>query len=761
MPRSAWLAPALIALGLFASLIPQVTYPSASSGEPEGEVLIAWPGWSVQQDLGPIAGTVGTFRIWISSDPSGFKAVTLNASLIDATTREVLRQALVSVSRRYIPAGHTLLFPSYVVPQGQRLMLQLGVPESQDRHVIYRLTHPDPARANVMTNGVPDSGSGPLAFAHIRTASGIRAALDGDTSGRIRLTLGLVSGLLAALAHPRLAHILGRLAAAAGRSVRRQIFRLGSKARAGAGRTAREPPSRIHRLLESPWYPWPAATVPVLHFLASNPLHFALQEAIVPLAVVLVAVTFLVVSLWIALKDWHRAAAATTAVAVIVFAYGHLQTALAGRLDDRLVFGIAVALAALVAGLIIRRGSTAFGLAPFLNLMTTTLLLFPTSTLLTEAAVAQRPRPPVRLEAVEGRTANPESSGQTQLGGRHPDIYYIILDAYARNDVLLDFYNFDNVDFVRELERRGFYVASAATSNYTNTNHSLPSILNMAYLHELGPSVPTSSDDLINLFRYNALAANLKNFGYDYIHLESGYHFTDTSPFADSSISFTPSGTLSRPGADSNSQTSEGSNGLWLSARFIRGLIRTTMLGPVFGDHFVFGGTEPYAWWSPRRATAMFEFLSGEISSERPKFVFAHVVKPHHPYSFDQYGKFLVGRRSFDDFHDAGVPSAYIGQLKYINKRVLEMVDAILQHSGPIAPIIVITSDHAQKTSGANRHSVLSAFHLPDGGNAGLYPSISVVNHFRYILDYYFGFELGLLEDHILWYPSETVDFRR
>ena len=54
MFRPLWLA--LVALGLWASLIPQVTYPSASSGELSNDALIAWPGWGVQQDLGALGG---------------------------------------------------------------------------------------------------------------------------------------------------------------------------------------------------------------------------------------------------------------------------------------------------------------------------------------------------------------------------------------------------------------------------------------------------------------------------------------------------------------------------------------------------------------------------------------------------------------------------------------------------------------------------------------------------------------------------------
>ena len=758
MLRSAWVVLAFVALGLWASLVPQVTYPSVLSGEPDGDVLIAWPGWSIQQELGPLSGTVGAFRIWVSADPTAFKDVTLNASLIDASTREVMRQTLVTVSRRYIPAPHTVTFPSYVAPSEQRLMLQLGVQESQSRHVVYRLANPEPGRSSVMLNGVPDAGSGPLAFAHMRTGSGLRAAIDGDVSSRVRLVLALVPGALAVLAHSQVAPRLRRMASGAWRRVGPVLVRVGRAVKTDTGRTTRNPPSRFHRLVEAPWYPWPAAAAPILHYLASNPLHFAVSESLIPLAVVLAAVTIVVVGLRLGLKDWHRSAAASTALIVVFFGYGHVAGAINGRIDDRVMFGIAVVLAASIAVLIVRLGAAAVRLAPFLNLMATVLLVFPIANLVAEAARAQSQSPRHKPQGVEDLAAHLLPAGLPDVSGKRPDIYYVILDSYSRHDALGDF---DNSDFLRELELRGFYVAPEATSNYTTTMHSLPSIFNMAYLDGLDERVPSSRDDLVNVSRYNAVASILTSLGYTYIHLESGFIPTDKSPLADQVISFTPSGTLTRRGADANSRAYSNSQSPLLSARFIRGLVQTTALSPVFGEHFILGKGDPYKWWSPHRALGMFEFLSGAINEESPKFVFAHIIKPHHPFTFDQDGNFLGAGTHLDDLHDPSVPSAYIGQLKYINKRVLYMIDGILEQSHPDPPIIVITGDHGRESDGPNRHAVLSAFHLPYGGNHGLYPSVSLVNHFRYILEFYFDFDLGLLEDRLFWYPDNKVDFRK
>src|SRR5207244_7041298 len=74
-----------------------------------------------------------------------------------------------------------------------------------------------------------------------------------------------------------------------------------------------------------------------------------------------------------------------------------------------------------------------------------------------------------------------EGIPETQENNK-PDIYYIILDGYGRQDVLKDLYGFDNSDFIQFLQSRGFYVADQARANYCSTVPSLASSLNRTYL---------------------------------------------------------------------------------------------------------------------------------------------------------------------------------------------------------------------------------------------------------------------------------------
>ena len=116
-----------------------------------------------------------------------------------------------------------------------------------------------------------------------------------------------------------------------------------------------------------------------------------------------------------------------------------------------------------------------------LNLLAVTALLLPLGqiTLFTVSQRrAQSAAPPVQQVRLQWTQSQP------------PDIYYIILDAYSRDDVLQDFYQYDNGPFISELEALGFYVARCSRSNYASTRLSLPSSLNMDYIDNLMSSLP-------------------------------------------------------------------------------------------------------------------------------------------------------------------------------------------------------------------------------------------------------------------------------
>ena len=739
MLRSTWFALLLCALGLWASLVPQVTYQTASSGELSSDVLLAWPGYAIQQDLGSLRGTVGGFQYWASAEAGG-PEVSVHASLVDATTLAVLRQKSVIVTPAYIPIERSLTFPGYVVPFGQQVLLQLQVAEFEKNFVAFRLAVEKAEIANVKVNGVPDAARGPLAFRHIETGSGLRAAIHGEGSDRVRAGFGIALSALALLVHPRSVAILRRASARARSLIERRHPDATAK------------PGTLGQLLTAPWYPWPAVVVPILHFLTNNDIHFSIGEASTSLIVALVFVSGSMIALRFLLGDWHRPAAATTVIIVIFFGYGHLEQGLNAQINEQLFFGSAVVVGAVAVTEAVRANALVARWTPFFNAVTAVLLVLQAASLAGDTA--QSFGSPANRGSVDTLTTHLFPSGIPPVAIERPDIYYIILDAYGRDDALVDF---DNSAFLRELEGRGFQVASRATSNYVSTPHALASSLNMSYLHELEARTPASHSDMMNLVYYNSLAAILKSIGYTYVHLESGHQFGSKAPLSDVFVSFGPSGTRV---VTSQNVLSQSLNPL-ISRVFVRELIRTTALRPVIESQLLSDDESTYDWWSPHRALRMFEFLSKPIGPIGPKFVFAHISKPKSPATFDRHGNLVLGTLATDEFsddHDPSVPNAYTGQLIYVNSLVLRLIDDILKNSES-DPIIVIAGDHNRRGQGRPLHPILAAFHLPNEGEWDLPEAISSVNHFRYILRSYFKMDISLLEDRTILHSGVHWDF--
>ena len=185
------------------------------------------------------------------------------------------------------------------------------------------------------------------------------------------------------------------------------------------------------------------------------------------------------------------------------------------------------------------------------------------------------------------------------------------------------------------------------------------------------------------------------------------------------------------------------------SSRFLTTFLRTTAAKPFLSHQFSAEDDEPYHWTHPFRTLAWFDFMQEVARIEGPKFVFAHLLKPHEPASFDRYGTITLDLVGWTSDHDPTVRSPFYGQVIYLNTHILEIVDAILEKSER-QPIMVIAGDHGNET--AVRNDILAAYLLPGDGDSAIYPSITLVNSFRAILDYYFGLEMGLLEDRIYQY---------
>jgi tetratricopeptide (TPR) repeat protein len=302
-----------------------------------------------------------------------------------------------------------------------------------------------------------------------------------------------------------------------------------------------------------------------------------------------------------------------------------------------------------------------------------------------------------------------------------PDIYYIIMDAYLRDDVMNEFWGFDNSEFNKFLTNRGFYVAPKSRSNYPRTIYSLASSLNMEYIpRDLGGDSNHEHNKipLIDAIEKNRVVSFLKSIGYLYVHLSVDTNYTNRPGQADIVIS-------NRKYISYFSQ--------YLLNKTIFKSLKSHSLGVV----------------QTKRNNILYGFnkLEEIPKIDEPTFTFAHFIMPHGPQAFDENGDIPIQNKNES--------KNYFGELLYANKKIKYLVDHILANS-KIPPIILIQGDHGyprMKTSFPNaekikkRYSNLSAYYLPGQGEDKLYETITPVNSFRLIFDHYFGTQLGLLED--------------
>ncbi|MBR9859231.1 hypothetical protein GYB22_00470 [bacterium] len=324
-----------------------------------------------------------------------------------------------------------------------------------------------------------------------------------------------------------------------------------------------------------------------------------------------------------------------------------------------------------------------------------------------------------------------------------PSIYYLIADAYGRADVLKDIYNFDNGDFINYLEDKGFYVADKSFASYGQTILSVTSTLNMMYLDSFAKKVGLENDDrwpLKTLIDDSKVINKLKAQGYTSIAFDAAMF---TAVFLDSADHF-----FHTPDAYVNLFQNELVNSTAIRAFHREPIISTK---DAYGHH-------------RKKILNAFERIK-DISKTPGKFyVHGHVLAPHQPFVFDAEGNAVQPNHSYTIWRpiEKGrdpekYKKEYIEQLKFVNKKLKETIDAILAQSEE-PPIIILQGDHGPcsellNTQGfednnfGERMPILNAYYFPDGDYSMLNDSISPVNSYRVIMNKYFKMDLPLLKD--------------
>ena len=502
-------------------------------------------------------------------------------------------------------------------------------------------------------------------------------------------------------------------------------------------------------------HPFWLAVYPVMALLAHNVGWSPPTDALRPFLIALVGAALLLgITRWI-VGDWLKAGLIASLILLLFFSYGHvygvMKTAGWGASVGRHrylapAFGLAFLLSTF---LILRRLRDPAPLTSALNWMSAALVALPVVSL-----GAYILNPPARPEPAA-------SIQELHLpAGAPPDVYYIILDAYARQDTLQQVYEYDNGAFIGFLRERGFYVADGSRSNYAQTGLSLSSSMNMNYIDALVPELESGSrgrQTLWELIQHSEVRRRLEALGYETVAFSTGLPGTE---IRDADVYL-------RPGTADETLSLEGSN------PFESMLAQTTMLrlvsdGVVALPRFI--PTLDYPYQIHRtRIRYILDTLADLPASSGPRFVFAHVISPHPPFVFGPDGEELTPdapftlKFTFDSGPSSSVDDylrGYRGQVVFVNREIERVIDSILAHAAT-TPVIIIQGDHGPDSSSTRvsyvqeRMTNLNAYLLPTG-DAGLYPTITPVNSFRVMFNELFGGTYEMLPDRVLYSQYQT-----
>ena len=491
-----------------------------------------------------------------------------------------------------------------------------------------------------------------------------------------------------------------------------------------------------------PFFLFLISIYPVASLYAVNMSEGYLMDTFRPLllSILLAGLMFLV--FWWILKDYTKAALVATLLFLFFSSYGAIYSVVRdwhmggfnlGRHRFLLViFGIILAW---FFWQIIKANSSTVGvIAKVFNIFAVVLVAFPLFSIVIKSADIRQPVSTKKPLQNSVSVDNPNS---------YPDVYYFILDSYGRQDYIQQYMKYDNSNFIKQLQQRGFSIVDCGLSNYSYTRLSLATSLNMEYIENLGTQfVPENSDEtmLDPLIQDNRVVAEFKKRGYLIVAFATGYQFTE---LRDADFFF-----QSDPEPFTQPVVTE----------FEYMTINNTILSLISqNDYFtkLLKIDFPYYQkWNIQRY--IIEQTKSIPELPGPKFVFIHLVTTHRPYIYQSDGSILNDARYYkldgvpvnDDYYIQG----YQYSLDYTNAYMLDLVDTIQKNSA-IPPVIIIQGDHGVREPG--RISILNAIALPQQSNK-IYSSMTPVNTFRIIFNQLFDDHFDILPDRS-YYSSVNI----
>lgn len=257
---------------------------------------------------------------------------------------------------------------------------------------------------------------------------------------------------------------------------------------------------------------------------------------------------------------------------------------------------------------------------------------------------------------------------------KRPDIYVIVLDGYARTDVLRTLHECDDSTFLEGLKSRGFQVAAKSQANYVQTALALGSLLRMDYW-----PARTNQD---------AVGALLEMTGKCTLQEYMTAHKYR-------SIAYLSSGPL-QIGLLQETRFGEGDAPTRFSTLENLLLDTSPLINLPRGENLDYANHR-------QRLRSVLRWLGEPPSGLDPYLVFCHILVPHPPFVFGPNGEertppipYSIGDATGYRGNGEEYGQAYSDQVRWIGPQILKAIDTLRANSTrPTA--ILLMGDHGSR----------------------------------------------------------------
>jgi len=506
--------------------------------------------------------------------------------------------------------------------------------------------------------------------------------------------------------------------------------------------------------------PWPSrpfpiwalliGAYPVLFLFAENIAEVQLRDVIPPLGRALIVAATILLAAGLALRDLRRGAIVSGALLIAWYGYGHVAGLLAPSAPPRelllLGWGLFLVVALLTALFLRERALSR--LTSALDVLVTILVLLSLVQVI-----------PIEVSRTVSAAEQPTKTGDGRPvpapGSR--DVWYFIFDRYGSESSLKALGGFSNA-LPDWLESKGFTVARHAHANYGRTAMSLAATWNLKFLDDIVAQQGPDSKDMgpVNeRLQDHWVGRFFQGKGYRYVHLASWFGATKTNRIADEN-----------PTLD--------------TATDFDAILEQTTFGPTLAS--LRNLPDPPQHHVLHRSAALFDLRELERIREEPgpKFVLAHILLPHEPYVFDEFGNYPTP----EERAARGLDDSYRRQMLFTNDHIRAFVEELLAVPEAQRPIIVITADegpypdaYAANQAGYDwgtatadeleiKYGIMTAFYLPGETRPDAiepYDTMTSINTFPVVLSHYWAGDWKLLPDRTWtsagWYkPYDLTD---